>query len=98
MAIPHQTTIASFALRSSRDVHANLRWLASSGILLNFTATIRNPPLGGSRVKSKIGALIFFLLLLVAAFGLISFSAEFFLGKPLVKVVQEVLFMLNRKE
>lgn len=49
-------------------------------------------------MKSKIGALIFFLLLLVAAFGLISFSAEFFLGKPLIKVVQDVLFMLDRKQ
>ena len=47
-------------------------------------------------MKSKIGAVIFFLLLLVAAFGLISFSTEFFLGKPLVKVIQEVLFMFHR--
>jgi hypothetical protein len=49
-------------------------------------------------VKSKIGAIVFFLLLLVAAFGLISFSTEFFLGKPLVKVIQEILFMLYRKQ
>jgi hypothetical protein len=48
-------------------------------------------------MKSKIGAVIFFLLLLVAAFGLISFSTEFFLGKPLVKVIQDVLFMFYRE-
>jgi len=49
-------------------------------------------------MKSKIGALLFFLLLLIIAFGLISFSSEFFLGKPLIKVVQDFLFMLSRKE
>jgi hypothetical protein len=48
-------------------------------------------------MKSKIGAVIFFLLLLVAAFGLISFSTEFFLGKPLFKVIQDVLFMFYRE-
>ena len=43
-----------------------------------------------------IGAVIFFLLLLVVVFGLISFSSEFFFGKPLMKVVQEFIFMLRR--
>jgi len=49
-------------------------------------------------VKSKIGGIIFFLILLVVAFGLITFSTEFFLGKPLIKVVQDVLFMFYRKQ
>lgn len=49
-------------------------------------------------MKSKIGALIFFLLLLVFAFGLISFATEFFLGKPLITVVKDFLFMLYRKQ
>lgn len=48
-------------------------------------------------MKSKIGAIIFFLLLFVVAFGLISFATEFFLGKPLMKVVRDFLFMLYRK-
>jgi hypothetical protein len=54
-------------------------------------------PEGVSDMKSKIGAIIFFLLLFVVAFGLISFSTEFFLGKPLIKVIRDFLFMLYRK-
>ena len=48
-------------------------------------------------VKSKIGGVIFFLILLAAVFGIISFSAEFFLGKPLMAVVKEFLFLIYRK-
>lgn len=48
-------------------------------------------------MKSKIGAIIFFLFLFVFALGLISFSAEFFLDKPLIKVIRDFLFMLYRK-
>ena len=49
-------------------------------------------------MKSKFGAIIFLLLLLVFAFGLISFATEFFMGKPLTKVVKDFLFMLYRKQ
>lgn len=49
-------------------------------------------------MKSKIGAIIFFLLLLVFVFGLASFATEFFLDKPLIKVVKDFLFMLYRKQ
>gem|GEM_PF-860904 len=45
-------------------------------------------------MKSKIGAIIFFILLLVVAFGLISFATEFFLGKPLIKVIKDLLFII----
>ena len=48
-------------------------------------------------MKSKVGAIIFLLILLVLAFGLISFATEFFLGKPLTKVIQDFLFLLYRK-
>ena len=48
-------------------------------------------------MKSKICAIIFFLFLFVFALGLISFSTEFFLGKPLIKVIRDFLFMLYRK-
>lgn len=48
-------------------------------------------------MKSKVGALIFLLILLVLAFGLISFATEFFLGKPLTKVIQDFLFLFYRK-
>ena len=48
-------------------------------------------------MKSKVGAIAFLLFLLIMAFGIVSFSAEYFLDKPLVKVVQDLLFMLYRK-
>jgi hypothetical protein len=49
-------------------------------------------------VKSKIGGVIFFLILLLAVFGIISFAAEFFLGKSLIAVIKEFLFLLGRKQ
>lgn len=48
-------------------------------------------------MKSKLGGLLFLLILIVLAFGLISFATEFFLGKPLTTVVEELLFLLSRK-
>ena len=47
-------------------------------------------------MSQKIGALFFFLLLLVIAFGLLSFASEFFLGKPLIKLVREYWFLFSR--
>ena len=49
-------------------------------------------------MKSKFGAIVFLLLLLVFAFGLISFATEFFMGKPLMTVVRDLLFMMYRKQ
>jgi len=49
-------------------------------------------------MKSKFGAIIFFLLLLVFAFGLISFATEYFMGKPLMKVIRDLLFLMYRKQ
>jgi hypothetical protein len=48
-------------------------------------------------MKSKVGAIIFLLILLVLTFGLISFATEFFLGKPLTKVIEDFLFLFYRK-
>jgi hypothetical protein len=48
-------------------------------------------------MKSKLGGVLFLLILIVLAFGLISFATEFFLGKPLTKVIQDLLFLLYRK-
>ena len=48
-------------------------------------------------MKSKFGAIIFFLLLLVFAFGLISFATEYFMGKPLMTVIRDLVFMMYRK-
>jgi hypothetical protein len=46
---------------------------------------------------SKIGTVIFFVLILIVAFGVVSFSSEYFLGRPLMDVVGDFLFMLFRK-
>lgn len=46
---------------------------------------------------SKLGALIFFILMIVVAFGVISFSSEFFLDRPLMDVIQDAWFALFRK-
>jgi hypothetical protein len=46
---------------------------------------------------SKVGTVIFFLLLIVVAFGLVSFSSEFFLGRPLMEVLQDFWFVAFRK-
>jgi len=49
-------------------------------------------------MKSKLGAIIFFLLLLVFAFGLISFATEYLMGKPLMTVIRDFLFLIYRKQ
>jgi hypothetical protein len=49
-------------------------------------------------MKSKFGGLLFFLILLIAIFGIISFSAEFFLGKPLLAVLKDFLFVVQHKQ
>ena len=48
-------------------------------------------------MKSVVGAILSFLILFLVAFGLISFATEFFLGKPLLKVIEDFLFMFYRK-
>jgi hypothetical protein len=46
---------------------------------------------------SKIGAAVFFLILVVVAIGLISFACEFFLGRTLIDVIKDFFFVLTRK-
>ena len=46
---------------------------------------------------SKFGAVIFFLLMIIVAFGVVSFSSEFFLERPLTEVVRDFWFALFRK-
>jgi hypothetical protein len=48
-------------------------------------------------VKSVVGTILSLLILLLVAFGLISFATEFFLGKPLLQVIEDFLFMFYRK-
>jgi hypothetical protein len=46
---------------------------------------------------SKFGPVLFFILVIVIALGIISFSSEFFLGRPLMEVVKDFWFALVRK-
>ena len=48
-------------------------------------------------MASKIGAVVFFLILIVIAIGLITFASEYFLGRPLIEIIKEFFFMLTRK-
>ena len=41
---------------------------------------------------SKIGAILFVVLLLVVVFGIVSFSAEFIFGRPLMEFVDDFMF------
>jgi len=47
---------------------------------------------------SKIGTVIFFLVIIVISFGVVSFTSEYFLGRPLMEVVGDFVFMLFRKQ
>lgn len=52
----------------------------------------------GPATKSTIGAILFAILLLLFALGIISFATEYFLGKPLSKVIQDFLFLIYHKQ
>jgi hypothetical protein len=46
---------------------------------------------------TKLGAVIFFVLMIVVALGVVSFSSEFFLGRPITEVVRDFWFAVFRK-
>jgi hypothetical protein len=61
-------------------------------------ATIVLDPIRGViDVMSKLGPVIFFVLIIVVAFGVVSFFSEFFLGRPLLDVVRDFWFAVFRK-
>jgi hypothetical protein len=46
---------------------------------------------------SKFGAVIFFILMIVVALGVVSFSSEFFLGRPFMEVLHDFWLAAFRK-
>jgi hypothetical protein len=48
-------------------------------------------------MKSTLGLILFTIVLLLVSFGLLSIATEFFLNKPLTKVIQDLLFVFYRK-
>lgn len=48
-------------------------------------------------MKSNFGAIVFVIILLVVAFGLIAFAAEFVFGRPLPELIRDLLFLIQRK-
>jgi len=47
---------------------------------------------------SRFGAALFFVLLLIVTLGILSFSSEFLLGRPLVDVLRDFLFTIAHKQ
>ncbi|MGH7853038.1 MAG: hypothetical protein ACREP3_06330 [Candidatus Binatia bacterium] len=45
---------------------------------------------------SKLGGILFILILIIVAFGIASFSAEFFFGRPLMEFIEDFLFKYSR--
>ncbi|MEO6163072.1 MAG: hypothetical protein ABIP88_02910 [Candidatus Binatia bacterium] len=45
----------------------------------------------------KLGALLFFFIVIVASIGLANFLSITFYEKPLLAVIKDLLFMLTRK-
>jgi hypothetical protein len=46
---------------------------------------------------SKFGGILFILILIVVVFGIASFSAEYFFGRPLMAFIKDFIFMVSKK-
>jgi hypothetical protein len=46
---------------------------------------------------SKVGSLFFVFILVILAFGIASFAAEFFFGRPLIAFIKDFMFMYFHK-
>ena len=46
---------------------------------------------------SKLGGILFILILIVVVFGIASFSAEYFFGRPLMAFIKDFIFMVLKK-
>jgi len=46
---------------------------------------------------SKFGGILFILILIVVVFGIASFSAEYFFGRPLMAFIKDFIFMVFKK-
>ena len=46
---------------------------------------------------SKIGGIFFIVVVIIVLFGIISFAAEFFFGRPLMAFIKDFIFLLSRK-
>jgi hypothetical protein len=46
---------------------------------------------------SKLGGILFILILIAVVFGIASFSAEYFFGRPLMAFIKDFIFMVFKK-
>lgn len=46
---------------------------------------------------SKLGGILFILVLIVVVFGIASFSAEYFFGRPLMAFIKDFIFLVFKK-
>ena len=48
--------------------------------------------------KTKLGAVIFFIVLLFVALGIVGLSSDVLLGRPMADVVRDFVFMLFHRQ
>lgn len=46
---------------------------------------------------SKIGGIFFIVVLVIIVFGIISFTAEFLFGRPLMAFIEDFIFLVSRR-
>ena len=46
---------------------------------------------------SKLGGILFVFILIIVAFGIASFSAEFFFGRPLMDFIEDFVFIVFKR-
>jgi hypothetical protein len=46
---------------------------------------------------SKLGGILFVFILIIVVFGIASFSAEFFFGRPLMEFIKDLVFIVFKK-
>ena len=49
-------------------------------------------------MSKLVGTIFFILVLIVVVFGIVSFSAEFFFGRPLMAFIKDFMFVVFTKQ
>jgi hypothetical protein len=48
-------------------------------------------------MSKVVGGILFILVLIIVVFGVVSFSAEFFFGRPLMAFIRDFIFVVFKK-
>ena len=49
-------------------------------------------------MKTRFGAVLFFVVLLFVALGVVGLSSDFFLGRPMADVVRDFVFWISHRQ